>query len=147
MTDLAAEVSRTAPQPVPGSHSAGSFWALTLGSVGVVYGDIGTSPLYAFREALVPARTDGILLPEEVIGTVSLILWALFMIVTVKYVAILLRMDNNGEGGILSLMALARKALAMSSAWSEPHPTHVRAVATICAAFSPASSYCLAGAS
>ncbi len=80
----------------------------------MVYGDIGTSPLYAFREALVPARTDGILLPEEVIGTVSLILWALFMIVTVKYVAILLRMDNNGEGGILSLMALARKALGGS---------------------------------
>ena len=96
------------------SHAHGGFWSLVVGSVGVVYGDIGTSPLYAFREALAPARSDGILLPEEVIGTASLIIWALLLIVTVKYVAILLRMDNNGEGGILSLMALARKALGGS---------------------------------
>ena len=95
-------------------HAKAGFWALTIGSVGVVYGDIGTSPLYAFREALAPARSDGILLPEEVIGTASLIIWALLLIVTVKYVAILLRMDNNGEGGILSLMAQARHALGGS---------------------------------
>ncbi|WP_375455935.1 KUP/HAK/KT family potassium transporter, partial [uncultured Methylobacterium sp.] len=99
-----------AADPVDGQpHAPAGFWTLAVGSVGVVYGDIGTSPLYAFREALVPARYDNILLPEEVLGTASLILWALFLIVTVKYVAILLRMDNNGEGGILSLMALARK--------------------------------------
>ncbi|MCC0805617.1 potassium transporter Kup [Methylobacterium sp. W2] len=99
-----------------GNHGHGktSFWTLVVGSVGVVYGDIGTSPLYAFREALGPARADGILLPEEVLGTTSLILWALLLIVTIKYVVILLRMDNNGEGGILSLMALARKALGGS---------------------------------
>ncbi|MCB4805242.1 potassium transporter Kup [Methylobacterium brachiatum] len=103
-----------APEKAETRHGHAGFWTLLVGSVGVVYGDIGTSPLYAFREALVPARTDGILLPEEVIGTVSLILWALFLIVTVKYVLILLRMDNNGEGGILSLMALARKALGGS---------------------------------
>ncbi|MGV7031163.1 potassium transporter Kup [Methylobacterium symbioticum] len=96
------------------SHPHAGFWSLVVGSVGVVYGDIGTSPLYAFREALAPARSDNILLAEEVLGTASLILWALFLIVTVKYVAILLRMDNNGEGGILSLMALARKALGGS---------------------------------
>ena len=96
------------------SHAHGGFWSLVVGSVGVVYGDIGTSPLYAFREALGPARADNILLREEVLGTASLILWALFLIVTVKYVVILLRMDNNGEGGILSLMALARKALGGS---------------------------------
>ncbi|TXN64101.1 potassium transporter Kup [Methylobacterium sp. WL30] len=96
------------------AHAAPGLWTLAVGSVGVVYGDIGTSPLYAFREALVPARYDNILLAEEVLGTASLILWALFLIVTVKYVAILLRMDNNGEGGILSLMALARKALGGS---------------------------------
>ena len=96
------------------SHAHGGFWSLVVGSVGVVYGDIGTSPLYAFREALAPARADNILLPEEVLGTASLILWALFLIVTIKYVIILLRMDNNGEGGILSLMALARKALGGS---------------------------------
>ncbi len=95
-------------------HARTGFWALTVGSVGVVYGDIGTSPLYAFREALAPSRVDGILLPEEVIGTTSLIIWALLLIVTIKYVAILLRMDNNGEGGILSLMAKARQALGGS---------------------------------
>ncbi|GJE60169.1 potassium transporter Kup [Methylobacterium trifolii] len=104
-----------AVDPVEGqAHGHPGFWTLAVGSVGVVYGDIGTSPLYAFREALVPARYDNILLPEEVLGTASLILWALFLIVTVKYVVILLRLDNNGEGGILSLMALARKALGGS---------------------------------
>ncbi|GJE41450.1 potassium transporter Kup [Methylobacterium soli] len=96
------------------AHPPVSFWTLVVGSVGVVYGDIGTSPLYAFREALGPARSDNILLAEEVLGTASLILWALLLIVTIKYVAILLRMDNNGEGGILSLMALARKSLGGS---------------------------------
>jgi len=103
-----------APEGGHDGHTKAGFASLLVGSVGVVYGDIGTSPLYAFREALAPSRTDGILLAEEVIGTVSLILWALFLIVTVKYVIILLRMDNNGEGGILSLMALARKALGGS---------------------------------
>ncbi|MCJ2080582.1 potassium transporter Kup [Methylobacterium sp. J-090] len=96
------------------AHAPASLWTLVLGSIGVVYGDIGTSPLYAFREALVSARADGILLREEVLGVASLILWALLLIVTIKYVVILMRMDNNGEGGILSLMALARSALGGS---------------------------------
>ncbi|NEU10594.1 potassium transporter Kup [Methylobacterium sp. BTF04] len=95
-------------------HAPQTLWTLIIGSMGVVYGDIGTSPLYAFREALVSARADGILLREEVLGVASLILWALLLIVTVKYVVILMRMDNNGEGGILSLMALARTALGGS---------------------------------
>ncbi len=103
-----------APERAETRQGHAKFGTLLVGSIGVVYGDIGTSPLYAFREALSPAKSDNILLPEEVLGTVSLILWALFLIVTVKYVAILLRMDNNGEGGILSLMALARKALGGS---------------------------------
>ncbi|GJE56140.1 MULTISPECIES: potassium transporter Kup [Methylobacterium] len=96
-------------------HAKTGFWSLAVGSVGVVYGDIGTSPLYAFREALAPARADGILLEDEVLGTTSLIIWALLLIVTVKYVIILLRMDNKGEGGILSLMAQARHALGGST--------------------------------
>ncbi|MET0259206.1 MAG: potassium transporter Kup [Methylobacterium sp.] len=96
-------------------HARTGFWSLAVGSVGVVYGDIGTSPLYAFREALAPARADGILLEDEVLGTTSLIIWALLLIVTVKYVIILLRMDNKGEGGILSLMAQARHALGGST--------------------------------
>ncbi|MFB2549519.1 potassium transporter Kup [Ensifer soli] len=83
--------------------------ALALGSVGVVYGDIGTSPLYAFREALRPIARDG-LLPEEVIGLISLMIWTLTIIVTFKYVLFLLRADNHGEGGTLSLLALLMKS-------------------------------------
>ncbi|MBO9097428.1 MULTISPECIES: potassium transporter Kup [unclassified Rhizobium] len=81
---------------------------LTLGSVGVVYGDIGTSPLYAFREALKPVAADG-LTRGEVISLVSLMFWALTIIVTFKYVLFLLRADNDGEGGTLSLLALLLK--------------------------------------
>src|SRR6266545_2749721 len=76
------------------------FWALTLGSIGVVYGDIGTSPLYAVRESVVAAVGAGNPANETVVlGILSLIIWALILIVTVKYVVILLRADNNGEGG------------------------------------------------
>ena len=81
---------------------------LALGSVGVVYGDIGTSPLYAFREALKPVAADG-LTRGEVISLVSLMFWALTIIVTIKYVLFLLRADNDGEGGTLSLLALLMK--------------------------------------
>jgi KUP system potassium uptake protein len=88
-----------------------SFWGLTLGSVGVVYGDIGTSPLYAFREAAVAAADSGPITQELVLGVLSLILWALVIVVTLKYVLILLRADNNGEGGTLSLTALASRAI------------------------------------
>lgn len=93
-------------------HDASSshFWKLVLGSVGVVYGDIGTSPLYAMREALMAAGRDG-LEPSEVIGIVSLLIWTLILIVTLKYVVLILRADNRGEGGILSLLALAQRAV------------------------------------
>ena len=93
------------------------FWAMTLGSIGVVYGDIGTSPLYAFREALHAATDAGQNVSREaVLGVVSLILWALIIVVTLKYVVILLRADNKGEGGTLTLMALAQRALGRSGA-------------------------------
>jgi KUP system potassium uptake protein len=89
-----------------------SFWFLTLGSIGVVYGDIGTSPLYAFRESIVAAAGSGNAASEAVVlGILSLIIWALIVIVTIKYVFILLRADNNGEGGTLALMALAHRAV------------------------------------
>jgi KUP system potassium uptake protein len=92
------------------SHS--SYWALTFGSVGVVYGDIGTSPLYAFREAVKAAiDIDGPVSREVILGVLSLIVWALIIVVTLKYVLVLLRADNNGEGGTLSLVALAFRAL------------------------------------
>lgn len=85
-----------------------SFWALPLGSIGVVYGDIGTSPLYAFREAMLAAGGGtGTIIHNDVLGVLSLILWALMVIVSLKYVMILLRADNQGEGGTLSLLALA----------------------------------------
>ncbi|WP_455272519.1 potassium transporter Kup [Rhizobium herbae] len=85
------------------------FLLLVLGSVGVVYGDIGTSPLYAFREALRPVAADGVT-RFEVIGLISLMIWTLTIIVTLKYVLFLLRADNHGEGGTLSLLALLMKA-------------------------------------
>jgi KUP system potassium uptake protein len=91
------------------------FWALTIGSVGVVYGDIGTSPLYAFREAVTAAAAGGAVTREIVLGVLSLIVWSLIIVVTLKYVVILLRADNNGEGGTLSLTALAFRALGRRS--------------------------------
>ncbi|MBN8959809.1 MAG: potassium transporter Kup [Rhizobiales bacterium] len=95
------------------SHSAVSFPTLMLGSIGVVYGDIGTSPIYAFREAMTAAGgTASNVAPVAVFGVLSLILWALILVVTLKYVVIFLRADNNGEGGTLALMALAQRAMA-----------------------------------
>src|SRR5437588_243403 len=102
------------PQSAPttiGGASQHNLFALTLGSVGVVYGDIGTSPLYAFREAVLSAQDSGPLTQTTVLGVLSLILWSLIIVVTLKYVLILLRADNNGEGGTLSLTALATRAI------------------------------------
>src|SRR6187455_736919 len=115
MTDAAGQASRPIPPPVAALHSSGSIWALTLGSVGVVYGDIGTSPLYAFRVAVMAAAESGPVTRDTVLGVLSLILWALIIVVTLKYVLILLRSDNNGEGGTLSLTALATRALGRRS--------------------------------
>ncbi|MFN3815489.1 potassium transporter Kup [Brevundimonas sp.] len=93
-------------------HGRGPMLALTVGAIGVVFGDIGTSPLYAMRESL--ARTSGA--PEmAVLGVLSLIFWALILVVTVKYVIFLMRADNKGEGGTLSLMSLAQRALGRRS--------------------------------
>jgi len=100
-----------AGEVVPQVSSQKHFWALTLGSVGVVYGDIGTSPIYAFREAVTAATATGPVTREVVLGVLSMILWSLIIVVTLKYIAILLRADNNGEGGTLSLTALAFRAL------------------------------------
>src|SRR5215469_7975951 len=96
-------------------HATSGFWALTLGSIGVVFGDIGTSPLYAFREAVTHAAGSGEVTRTIVLGVLSLILWSLFIVVTAKYVLLLLRADNNGEGGTLSLMALGQRALGRRS--------------------------------
>jgi KUP system potassium uptake protein len=101
----------------PGSgDSATGLLGLAVGSIGVVYGDIGTSPLYAFREAIRATGAEQAATSDAVFGVLSLILWALIFIVTFKYVLVLLRADNNGEGGTLTLMALARTATGDSIA-------------------------------
>jgi KUP system potassium uptake protein len=113
--DVAAAAQARSPQETPETHNA-SFWTLFVGCIGVVYGDIGTSPLYALREALLAAgAAHGGAQRADVIGLLSLILWTLTIIVTLKYVVILLRADNDGEGGTLSLMALAQRALGRPS--------------------------------
>jgi KUP system potassium uptake protein len=91
------------------------FWPLVVGSVGVVYGDIGTSPLYAFHEAIIAAKSTSFAGREAVFGVLSLILWALLLIVTLKYVIILLRADNHGEGGTFALMALGQSVAKRSA--------------------------------
>jgi KUP system potassium uptake protein len=96
---------------VAGGHGKGHFWTLLLGSIGVVYGDIGTSPIYALRESLKHIAGTGVAERADVIGIVSLIFWALIIIVTLKYVLFLMRLDNKGEGGTLAMMALAQRAL------------------------------------
>jgi len=93
------------------------FWGLTLGSIGVVYGDIGTSPLYAMRESVLAAVGAGNPASEPVVlGILSLVIWALLIVVTAKYVLLLLHADNNGEGGTLALMALAQRGLGRAGA-------------------------------
>ena len=93
------------------------LWALAIGSIGVVYGDIGTSPLYAMREAVKAATGHGDLPAGEsaILGVLSLMMWTIILIVTVKYISILLRADNNGEGGTFALMALGQKAAKQSA--------------------------------
>ncbi len=107
-------VSVTSTEAHEGQVTSG-FWALTLGSIGVVFGDIGTSPLYAFREAATHAAEGQPVSRIIVLGVLSLILWSLFIVVTAKYVLLLLRADNNGEGGTLSLMALGQRAMGRRS--------------------------------
>src|SRR3569623_1365126 len=119
---MTSDVALPAPTTVADNghgdaHTTAGFGALMLGSIGVVYGDIGTSPLYAFREAVMAASgTEGLPTPAAVLGVLSLILWALIDVVTLKYVVILLRADNNGEGGTLALLALAQRAVGTRGA-------------------------------
>src|SRR6201994_4579481 len=116
-TDVAVPAAETAANGHGQVHSTASLKALLIGSIGVVYGDIGTSPLYALREAVVAGGgPSGAVDATAVLGVVSLILWALIVVVTLKYVVILLRADNHGEGGTLALMALAQRAVTRGGA-------------------------------
>jgi KUP system potassium uptake protein len=108
MADATRATADACSGQLPESHSR---LALTIGSIGVVYGDIGTSPLYAFRVAVKAAVGDGPITDDVVLGVLSLILWSLTITVSIKYVLILLRADNHGEGGTLSLTALAARAV------------------------------------
>ena len=112
LSGLAADADAT-DQP---EHSRKNLNVLIMGALGVVYGDIGTSPIYAFRQALSisPGSSTSM---NEILGLLSLIVWALTLTVAVKYVFFVTRADNNGEGGTLSLMALARKTFTKPPAW------------------------------
>lgn len=97
-------------------HTKSSLAALTLAAVGIVYGDIGTSPLYTMKEVF--SKEHGLQLTEaNIFGVVSLIVWGLIVIVAIKYVTLILRADNRGEGGIMALTALALESVGKSSKW------------------------------
>jgi len=100
----------TPPAALP-AHRPTSFLTLSLGSIGVVYGDIGTSPLYALKESLTAASAGAALTQAMVLGVLSLVLWTLIIIVTLKYVLLIMRADNHGEGGTLTLMALLQHVM------------------------------------
>src|SRR3954447_24396580 len=106
--DMAAPAAATVAEP--GGHVPGGMRTLTLAALGVAYGDIGTSPLYTIREAF--GHAGGLQLGEPaVLGVLSLVFWSLILIVTVKYVVLILRADNRGEGGVLALGTLARRTV------------------------------------
>ena len=105
--------TQPASRPTVNTQHA-SLAALAMGALGVVYGDIGTSPLYAIKEIFSPA-TGIATTPDNVIGAVSVVLWALMLVVTLKYVTLILRADNRGEGGILALTALATMAVGKNA--------------------------------
>jgi KUP system potassium uptake protein len=91
-------------------RSRAALAGLTLAAIGVVYGDIGTSPLYALKEVFAHGRVP--LSPENILGVLSLVFWTLTVVVSLKYVALILRADNNGEGGLIAMLALASQAVA-----------------------------------
>jgi KUP system potassium uptake protein len=100
----------TAVSHVPLSTRPTAWAALTLGALGVVYGDIGTSPLYALKEVFHAGRVP--VTPEHVLGVLSLVFWTMTVIVSIKYVLLILRADNHGEGGLIAMLALATSAVA-----------------------------------
>jgi KUP system potassium uptake protein len=110
-------MTTTAPSP----NMAGSLSALptaaTLGALGIVYGDIGTSPLYAFKEAVKAATAHGAPVGDAVLGVISLIIWSLILIISLKYAILIMRADNRGEGGIVALLALLRARHARPGTW------------------------------
>src|SRR3954466_10905076 len=109
LSSTPAVASGHQPDPLP--------LAMTMGALGVVYGDIGTSPLYALKEAAKAAAHGGTLTNDAVLGVASLILWALLLIISLKYALLILRADNRGEGGIVALLALLHARNAQPGTW------------------------------
>jgi len=105
------------PSDVTHGHAHGPLYKLALGAVGIVYGDIGTSPIYAFRETFAGHHT---LRPDQlhIYGVMSLIFWSMMIIVTLKYLTIIMRADNKGEGGSLALLALINRQLGGKKKWT-----------------------------
>jgi KUP system potassium uptake protein len=106
-----------APQDTAHGHAQGPLYKLVIGAIGIVYGDIGTSPIYAFRETFAGHHT---LIPDRlhIYGVLSLIFWSMMIIVTLKYVTIIMRADNKGEGGSLALLALINRTLSGKKKWT-----------------------------
>ena len=106
-----------APQDPALGHAQGPLYKLVIGAIGIVYGDIGTSPIYAFRETFAGHHT---LIPDRlhIYGVLSLIFWSMMIIVTLKYVTIIMRADNKGEGGSLALLALINRTLSGKKKWT-----------------------------
>ena len=106
-----------APQDAAHGHAQGPLYKLVVGAIGIVYGDIGTSPIYAFRETFAGHH---ILIPDRlhIYGVLSLIFWSMMIIVTLKYVTIIMRADNKGEGGSLALLALINRTLSGKKKWT-----------------------------
>ena len=108
--------AEAAASPTPG-HAQGSLAKLAVGAIGIVFGDIGTSPIYAFRETFAGHHT---LAPDQlhIYGVLSLIFWSMMIIVMIKYVSIIMRADNKGEGGSLALLALINRSTSSTKKWS-----------------------------
>src|SRR5437868_6675146 len=106
------------PQDTAHGHAQGPLYKLVVGAIGIVYGDIGTSPIYAFRETFAGHHT---LIPDKlhIFGVLSLIFWSMMIIVTLKYVTIIMRADNKGEGGSLALLALINRTLSGKKKWAK----------------------------
>ncbi len=115
MENVLASTLPSRPAASANPHHKASLAALTLGALGVVFGDIGTSPLYTLRECL-RGTGSGAPAAEDVYGLLSLIFWSLTMVVTVKYLIFIMRADNHGEGGIFALLAVVPERLRMTSA-------------------------------
>ena len=109
---MSTTITMSLPSAAAPQHATRNV-ALTLGALGVVYGDIGTSPLYALKQSALAAGQN-VAATTSIMGVTSLIVWALIVVVTLKYVALIMRADNDGEGGILALASMAHRVRRLS---------------------------------